>query len=239
MGAVVIYEGGKAHRNSIRRMYFANGPHLLGTRRLDHLVSATVIRDASTVSTSAMTDGTATTSMGSQAARGVAGAVLAGPVGAIIGGSGAKQNIATKTITQQTMNTDVYMQLQFKGESGPLTVQAKDEEAFQIIQSYAGSSEWTQAELDEAKVRGERAKSRADKLAVTGMADAEILGRAQSHAAIVVFLGLIAAAIFPRILLGSRDFGIVIFFSFLLLYLPIALILWIVIRDLSVWYQKH
>lgn len=237
MGAVVIYEGGKARRDSIRTMYFANGPHLLGARRLDHLLSATVVRDASTVSTSAVTEGSATTSVGSQVVRGVAGAVLAGPVGAMIGGSGAKQNIATKTVSQQTTNTDVYMQLQFKGESGPVTVQAKDEEAFQIIQSYAGAPEWTQAELDEAKVRGERAKSRANKLAVTRKAEAEIVGRAETPAAIVVFLGFIAAAMFPRLLFGSWDI-VAIVVSFVL-YLPIAFVIWIGIRDVSVWYLKR
>lgn len=237
MSAVMIYEGGKTRRDTIRRMYFANGPHLLGARRLDHLISATVIRDASTVSTSALTEGTATTSIGSQAARGVTGAVLAGPVGAIIGGSGAKQNIATKTVTQQTTNTDVYMQLQFKGESGPLTVQAKDEEAFQIIQSYAGGTEWTRAELDEAMVRGERAKLRANKLADAGKAEGEILRRAQTHAAIVVFLGLIAIAISPRIFSGAWDIGLV--GALFVFYLPIALVVRIVIRDLSVWYQKR
>ena len=129
------------------------------------------------------------------------------------------------------------MQLQFKGESGPVTVQAKDEEAFQIIQSYAGSSEWTQAELDEAKVRGERAKSRANKLAVTRKAEAEIVGRAQTHAAIVVFLGFIVYAIFLRLLFGSWD--IVGTVASLVLYLPIAFVIWIGIRGLSAWHQKR
>jgi hypothetical protein len=151
MANVLVHEHGKPTMQKITRLFDHAGPHMLGTRRLDQMVSATVIRDASTVSTVATSVGTSKTSTASAVTRGVVGGLVAGPLGALIGGSGAAQNTASTTVSVQTTVTDVYMQLQFKHEVGPIAVQVKDEEAFSIIHTYVGCSEWTQAQLDEAK----------------------------------------------------------------------------------------
>jgi hypothetical protein len=150
MANVLVHEHGKPTMQKITRLFDHAGPHMLGTRRLDQMVSATVIRDASTVSTVATSVGTSKTSTASAVTRGVVGGLVAGPLGALIGGSGAAQNTASTTVSVQTTVTDVYMQLQFKHEVGPIAVQVKDEEAFSIIHTYVGCSEWTQAQLDEA-----------------------------------------------------------------------------------------
>jgi hypothetical protein len=151
MANVLVHEHGKPIMQKITRLFDHAGPHMLGTRRLDQMISATVIRDASTVSTVATSVGTSKTSTTSAVARGVVGGIVAGPLGALIGGTGASQNTASTTVSVQTTVTDVYMQLQFKHEVGPIAIQVKDEEAFSIIHTYVGCSEWTQAQLDEAK----------------------------------------------------------------------------------------
>jgi hypothetical protein len=151
MANVLVHEHGKPIMQKITRLFDHAGPHMLGTRRLDQMISATVIRDASTVSTVATSVGTSKTSTTSAVARGVVGGIVAGPLGALIGGTGASQNTASTTVSVQTTVTDVYMQLQFKNEVGPIAIQVKDEEAFSIIHTYVGCREWTQAQLDESK----------------------------------------------------------------------------------------
>lgn len=157
---VVIHKDGKSYQSSTKRMFGTQGPWLLSHYRLDQLVSATVIQDSSTVTSHGTSHGTTTTGLGGQVARGIAGGVVAGPVGALIGAGGASKRTKTTTTTQEILSLNVFMRLEFRGES-PVSVQVLDEETFKLIMASVGQPEWSEEKLEGARASAKRAATAA------------------------------------------------------------------------------
>jgi hypothetical protein len=146
---VNIHKDGRAERAILGQLFTTHGPYSVLGLRLDRLIKAEILRDASTISSTSKSDGVATTSVAGQIGRGVVGGVIAGPVGAIIGGSGASQKIETNTTTHQTRNVDIYLALFFKGAES-IVVEVFDESAFKFLMASVGQKEWSQSQIDAA-----------------------------------------------------------------------------------------
>jgi uncharacterized membrane protein YeaQ/YmgE (transglycosylase-associated protein family) len=132
-------------------MFGTHGPYVISaTLRLDKLMTAEILRDASTITSQSKSEGTATTSTAGQIGRGIVGGVIAGPVGAIIGGSGASQKIETNSTTHQTRNVDIYLSLVFRGGESAV-IEVFDEASFRLLIASAGQNEWSDAQIQEAK----------------------------------------------------------------------------------------
>jgi hypothetical protein len=147
---VTIHKDGKAEGANIRQQFTTHGPYVLNNYRIDKLERVEVFRDASTVTSHGTTKGTTTTSTMGQIGRGIVGGVIAGPVGAIIGGGGASQKTESATVTHQKQNLDMYLMLTFRGGES-LLVEVKNEGAFQFLVSSAGQEEWPQQQIESAE----------------------------------------------------------------------------------------
>jgi ribosomal protein L7/L12 len=148
---VQLFKDGKPIESRLQRMFETHGPFVIDKYRLDRLVSAEIVRDASTVTTQSKSEGEASTKTGSLAGRVVAGAVIAGPVGAIIGGGSARTTSNTITTSTQALEVNIYMSLLFKGETAPLAIQVFAESSFQQVLASVGQKEWSQSELENAE----------------------------------------------------------------------------------------
>lgn len=148
---VQLFKNGNPIESRLQRLYKSHGPFVIDKYRLDWLVSAEVVRDASTVTTQSKSEGATSTKTGSLAGRAVVGGLIAGPAGAIIGGGSAKTHTSTSTTSTQSINVSIYISLLFKGDTSPIKIQLFDEASFQQVLACVGQKEWSQSELDNAK----------------------------------------------------------------------------------------
>lgn len=146
---VALLDSGKPKKAKMHRMFGTHGPFMIGALRLDRLDSVEILRDASTVTTYTATLGETATNTGSLVSRAVAGQILAGPVGAIIGGSTAKATTTSAAISNQVANPDVYLAMKFRNIATNVIVQLHSDEAFRQILASVGQKECTPVELAE------------------------------------------------------------------------------------------
>lgn len=150
MKNIYIFKDGSIVPVEIKRLFNTHGPYTIEGKRLDLLTKVNLITDSS-ISTFKQTGSSIETSKtGSLVGRAVTGAVLAGGVGAIVGGlSGGKESVTTST-SEETIITDITIELVFNGNDF-LYIQVKDMGAFHWLLGFAN-----QSPLSDDKIETER-----------------------------------------------------------------------------------
>ncbi len=210
--SVEIFKDGKSMPSKIQRMFGSHGPFVIEHYRLDRLESADILRDASTVTIKSASTGEQTSQNGDVVTRAVVGGLIAGSAGAVIGGvTGKKSNTSTATTTTQSTNMHLYMSLRFKGEATPTVIQLWSETAFQRILACVSENEWTQSQIDEAKLSSEAtilkqkaqnewlAKNRAEGEAKAAEAQAQNFNLFSTIFCVIFFFGLAIVAGFSSL----------------------------------------
>lgn len=188
--AVVIHKDGKSFPVSTGRMFSTHGPWMLGQHRLDRLVEAVVIQDSSTATSHGTSVGTISTPMGGQLGRALAGALVAGPVGALIASGGSERTTQTATVMRESLNLNVFMRLTFKGEAA-FTAQVTDEETFKLIMASVGQAEWTEERIHQADSAAKRAKASKERSKKLGIERRAVTYGFWSGVAVFVLFGLL------------------------------------------------
>ena len=209
---VVLYQNGSPVETKLKRLYATHGPFVIDDYRLDRLEKVEIVRDASTVTTHSTSEGETSTKTGSLATRAVVGNMIAGPAGMIVGAGSAKTNTVTKTVSNETINVNIYLSLTFRELSSPVTIQIFSEEGFQQIFSSQGQAEWSQPVLEAAKdesliwaterYRRTKIREEAEKQGMLIFGGIFVVGVVFSIAFFPSFLGK-AAGIIGTLFLGS------------------------------------
>lgn len=152
MKNIYIFKDGVSVDADIKRLFGTHGPYTIEGKRLDQLVKVQLIVDSS-VSTIEQTGSIVEKAKtGSMVGRAVAGAVIAGGAGAVVGGLSGKKESVTSSVSSESIKTDLTAELIFDDTSS-LYVQVKKIEAFHWLLGFANQQPMTDDELGNEKIK--------------------------------------------------------------------------------------
>lgn len=156
MKDIYLFKDGGSVPAEIKRLFGTHGPETLEGRRLDLLKKVQLIVDSSVSTVTQSGSNLEKSKTGSMLGRAVAGAVIAGGAGAVIGGLSGKKEVVTSSISSENINTDLTAELIFE-DSTSLYVQIKNIDSFHWLLGYANQPPMTDNEIhiEEKKTRKE------------------------------------------------------------------------------------
>jgi len=147
MKGIYIFNDGIGVNANIKRLFDTDGPYTIEGRRLDQLAKVQVLVDSS-VSTIKKTGTTIEkANSGSMLGRAVAGAVIAGGAGAVVGGLSGKKESVTSSISSESIAIDITAELIFE-DNGSIYVQIKSNDALHWLLGFANQKPMTDDEIE-------------------------------------------------------------------------------------------
>lgn len=113
MDGIYRIKNGEPVKTEIKRMFDTHGPYMLDQQRLDMLTKVSVLVDASTTTSYESGTQESKANISSAVGRAVVGGVLAGGVGAVVGGTTGKRNTTISSVITEELDTNLTVELEF------------------------------------------------------------------------------------------------------------------------------
>jgi len=160
-GINVIINGTITPAN-IERMFVTHGPYQLNGLRLDKLSKVEVLVDSSTTTKFETGSSVTKSKTGSMIGRTIVGGVVLGGAGAIIGGATGKKASTNTSITTETRDTELTVQLTFY-DGITMNVFITKLESFHWLLGMAGHTPMSDKQIESERVLAIATKNIADK----------------------------------------------------------------------------
>ncbi|MEI7868038.1 MAG: hypothetical protein WCI11_09095 [Candidatus Methylumidiphilus sp.] len=155
MQEIYVLKSGESFPANISRLFETHGPYTIEGHRLDLLTKVQVLVDSSTSTIKSTGESTSEANTGSMLGRAVVGGVLLGGSGVITGGLSGKRESNTKTISSESLNTEITAELIFL-DGISIYVVIRSIESFHWLLSFAGQPSLTDDELEIEKNKAEK-----------------------------------------------------------------------------------
>jgi len=157
MENIFIFKNGDFVSAKIEKMFGTHGPYLIEGKRLDCLVKVHLLTDSSTSTTRNIGTTVEKSNTGSLVGRSIAGAIVAGGAGAVIGGLSGKKESVNNTETQEVKDTDLTVELNFQDNSS-LYLRVKNINDFHWLLGFVNETPLTDDEISIEKEKANKTK---------------------------------------------------------------------------------